>query len=213
MVSTFGLISDIHGDLVSLKTALGILQEQRVDTILCAGDLVEKGTDGDIVVQLIRDLLIPCVLGNHDEAAIGNQQWLRENADLNHPNVRGRLLAEQTLDYLRDLPRTLRFVWENQRVLLTHGTPKSNVTYLLPQSRPDMYKEIARQSEADVIIFGHTHIPTQAFFEAVWFFNPGSVCSDSTDAHRSCATLSLPDFTFCVFDLDTGGRIQVPFLR
>ena len=45
-----GLISDIHADLGALDAALGALVERRVDRIVCAGDVVEKGPDGDAVV-------------------------------------------------------------------------------------------------------------------------------------------------------------------
>jgi putative phosphoesterase len=209
---TLGLIADIHGDLTTLQTVLDLLHSQQVDMILCAGDLVEKGEHGDAVVQTIREQSIPCVLGNHDEAALSNQQWLRENADLNHPNMRGRLLKETTLHYLANLPRTLRFSYEGQRLLLVHGTPQSNVAYLLPQTPPQKYQEIARQAEADAIIFGHTHTPLHAKFESVWFFNPGSVCAGGKFESHTCATLRLPDYAFNLFDLNTGKRINVPFL-
>lgn len=117
-----GLISDIHADLTSLLAALDLLQQQQVDLVVCAGDLVEKGTDGDAVVWLIRERQIPCVQGNHDFDAIGNQRWLRENATPNHPAVKGRFLNDKTLAYLAALPFALRFEWEGWRVLLTHGT-------------------------------------------------------------------------------------------
>jgi predicted phosphodiesterase len=121
-----GLISDIHANLNSLKMALDILAGQKVDKILCAGDLVEKGPDGDAVVQLLLERDIPCVLGNHDEAAPSNQQWLREKCDLNHPNVRTRLLNETTIVYLETLPFSLRFSFENKRILLVQRLPTNS---------------------------------------------------------------------------------------
>jgi Icc-related predicted phosphoesterase len=55
-----GLIADIHADYDSLKIALDILEGKAADTILCAGDLVEKGPKGDAVADLIRQRNIPC---------------------------------------------------------------------------------------------------------------------------------------------------------
>ena len=49
-----GLISDIHGDIDALNTALTLLKAQGAEKILCAGDLVEKGTEGDAVVRVIK---------------------------------------------------------------------------------------------------------------------------------------------------------------
>lgn len=213
MPFTLGLISDVHADLHALMTALDIMQRQRVDAILCAGDLVEKGADGDAVVQQMRERSIPCVLGNHDEAAIDNQRWLRQYGDPAHPNMRGRLLNPETLQYLQQLPRFLRFIWAGKRVLLVHGTLHSNVVYLLLTTPPETYKTIARHSEADVIIFGHTHTPMQGFYEGVWFFNPGALVGGGRDNRRTCATLSIPDCRYRVFDLATGEAISVPFLH
>ena len=217
-----GLISDIHGDLASLQAALGLLQHQGAKRILCMGDLVDKGPDGDAVVTLIRDLNIPCVRGNHDEDAYGNQFWMRNNADLTNPIVQERLLSTETIDYLKNLPFLLRYEWGEAetkavRILVVHGTPFNNSEYLLTTSRATFYQEIANMSEADVILFGHTHTPMSAYFDNVWFFNPGAVlCLPPNDGfvqHHSCATLTLPEMTFTVFNITTGEKLDVVHLE
>ena len=219
-----GLISDVHANVNPLKMALDILAGQKVDKILCAGDLVEKGPDGDAVVHLLRERDIPCVLGNHDEAVPSNQQWLREKCDLNHPNVRTRLLNETTITYLGTLPFSLRYTFEDKRILLVHGTPFSNVDYLFSNSAPEKFCKIAQKADADIIIFGHTHEPMQAFFDDVWFFNPGApIEGEDFDLPRarfgerrynrfSCATLTLPNCQFRVFNITTGDPIEVPYI-
>src|SRR5689334_8903920 len=102
-----GLISDIHADLKSLRFALDILQGQGVDQIVCAGDLTDKGIDGDAVVNLIRQRNIPSVVGNHDWLAERNQHWLLQNYGASHP----MLVTEETLQYLNTLPDTLSYNW------------------------------------------------------------------------------------------------------
>ena len=67
-----GLISDIHAQLARLDCAIDILQSQGVDMILCAGDLVNRGHEGDTVVERIRAVKIPTVRGNHDVIALRN---------------------------------------------------------------------------------------------------------------------------------------------
>ena len=95
-MTILGLISDVHADLKSLKRALDILQGQAVEKIICAGDLVDKGNEGDAVVRLIREQQIPSVMGNHDYMVYRNQQWLMRNAGEQNP----ALVAQATMDYL-----------------------------------------------------------------------------------------------------------------
>lgn len=221
----FGLIADIHGDFDSLEQALRLFDRQKTNQVLCAGDLVEKGSQGDAVVRLIGEQKIPCVLGNHDEAAPSNQRWFRDNADINHPNVHPRLLNAETITYLENLPRTLRFTVAGKNILLVHGTPTSNVDYLFSNNPPERFRWIAEQANADIIIFGHTHEAFQAYFDGVWFFNPDSALASNAatllpqngnqnheDSKSSCATLTLPDCDFRVFNIETGQQLDVPFI-
>jgi putative phosphoesterase len=210
MVMTLGLISDLHGDLRHTQLALSILRGQHVDAILCAGDLVEKEDDGEAVVSLIREQNIPCVMGNHDEVAPSNQRWLRDNADPDHPRTKIYMLSDASIAYLEALPKERRFEWEGKRLLLVHGTPRSNVDYLLVNNSNEKFRIIAQLADADVVIYGHTHRALQAHFEDVWFFNPGAVIDDHF-ATPTCATLRLPDCHFRVFSLHTGETVRVPY--
>lgn len=210
-----GFISDIHARLDALQKALALLESQRVDQILCAGDLVERGMDGDAVVELIRSLAIPCVKGNHDSDCVVNQRWMRDNMDIQHPDVRARLLSAATLDYLHQLPFTYRFSYEWMRILVVHATPGSNHEYLFPSSPAIKFRIIAQDADADVILYGHTHEPGQVkvMKSGVWFFNPGSVYSELGRGSYTCATLELPECSFTVFAVDTGASIEVPHIR
>lgn len=54
-----GIISDIHAQYDSLEKALAILEREAVDEILYAGDLVEKGKDGDRVIPTLIERTPP----------------------------------------------------------------------------------------------------------------------------------------------------------
>jgi putative phosphoesterase len=200
-----GLISDIHADLKALKRALDILKGQAVDSIICLGDLVDKGREGDAVVKRIRDKAIPCVIGNHDWQAAANQRW--RHASPREP------LSDETLAYLRELPETLTYTWENRRVLVAHGTPWSYNEYLFSYSPPEMFRQVAKFAETDVILLGHTHEPMIALVGQVSIFNPGSVCGRHSYGSATCATLALPDCIFHVFNVRNGERIQPAYIE
>ena len=204
-----GIISDIHANLDALRRALELLNRHGVERILCAGDLVEKGHAGDAVVALLQTAAVPCVMGNHDFDAIGNQAWLRENSDLSHPALRGVLLQEETLHFLKHLPRSLNFASKERRLFLGHGAPWSTNEYIFPTSAVHHFERIARETQADVVILGHTHVPMCVQMDKTIIVNPGAVCGNRNN-EATCAILTLPDLAFQLYSLETGLGINIP---
>jgi len=210
-----GIISDIHAQYDSLEKALAILDREKVDTIICAGDLVEKGNDGDRVIRTIIKRKITCVRGNHDEAAVTNQRWLRKN--LASPNVndiidmlnRGEyletpLLSDRAIVFLQNLPFQREFEWEGMKILLVHGSPLSNSQYLMPAMPDTLLKTFLDGVDADIVICGHTHSPMKREVGDMLLLNPGSVCqSPHNRESHSCAVLTLPSKEFNIFFIDT----------
>jgi len=205
-----GLISDVHGDFPSLIKALRFFKAEGVNKIVCAGDLVEKGEQGDEVVSMINGLQIPCVLGNHDEMAPGNQQWLKDNMDTAHPQVKKQILKPETLDIIEQFPRKLRYDWEGLRILLCHGSPSSNVEYLQPTASYERFAEHARQARADIIIHGHTHRPLHYRVDGVHFVNPGATCEGEFISSNTCAILTVPQKTVTLYYISTGESKILP---
>lgn len=209
-----GIISDVHADLKMLRRALDLLEDQRVDTLVCAGDLVYRGHEGDAVVELIRQRDIPCVQGNHDSETAEVHAWLMSKEDLEQSAYRSQLLRDDTMQFVDGLPETLRFIWAGMRVLLAHGTPNSKYETLFSESPAARFQAIASESDADIIIIGHTHEVMQVRVGDVWFLNPGSVWHNRFGSVKhTCAVLTLPDFDFEVFDIVTGYPIAVPVIE
>jgi putative phosphoesterase len=189
-----------------------------VDLIICAGDLVERGPDGEAVVQTIRSRKIPSVRGNHDLAVIANQRWLREAFFAGDPRVTSRLLTEESLEYLHLLPPTLNLVLgeadvdKNTRIVVAHGIPSSDAVYIYPHSSRRAFENAINDARdidplVEVLILGHTHQPMIARIGDVYVLNPGSVCGVHTQGTSSCGLLTLPERRFEVFDIITGMRI------
>jgi putative phosphoesterase len=205
-----GLISDIHGSLWGLEKALALLEREGVDTILCAGDLVERNPQGREVVALIRERQIPCVQGNHDAHAEDNQRWLRGmGATLFSSEW---ILDDETLAYLRGLPLSLTFEFEGTRLLLAHATPWDQSTYVMPRGNPFLYYRVAEAADADLVVLGHTHEPMRVDVSkhGVEILNPGSVGDPRGDSGRhTCAILSLPERDCQFFDLKTDEMVSI----
>jgi putative phosphoesterase len=190
-----GIISDIHADIAALVTALQFLERQRVDQIICAGDLIDKGLDAVDVVRLIEYRSIPCVAGNHD-----------------HGEGKDRL-DPQGKAFLKRLPDTLNLTLDGKRLLVAHGAPWSENVYVYPKTERHVFRRMAHEARADIVILGHTHVPLIAQYRDVWIFNPGSVCRMYTAGSHTCGILTLPECSFEVYEFSSRHRVEVATVR
>jgi len=63
-----GVISDIHANLEALESVLKSIETDRVDKIVCLGDIVGYGASPKECCEIIMSVCDVCVVGNHDAA-------------------------------------------------------------------------------------------------------------------------------------------------
>jgi len=226
-MAQIGIISDIHADLDGLDLALTFLQKQTVDEIWCAGDLVDRGQDGNAVVERIRHAQIPTVQGNHDYTARRTQEQFKNDVSMmefleGYPDLNEKAknmlmvsdLSEINLTYLDYLPPALKFERDGLMIEMTHASTFDRVTYVYPTSRREILHQTISSSIADLVILGHTHRPMQVFKDGeLRIINSGSVSMNYGLPEQSCGILSLPERTFTVYDIQTGKAVPVPSVR
>jgi len=222
-MTTIGIISDIHADIDALERALQLLKQQDVDEIWCAGDLVDRGADGNAVVTRIRHEQIPTVQGNHDYTARRAQEqmvndlrfmeYFDENPELGdyaHQMIISSELSEVNLTYLDYLPPARKFERDGFTIELTHANTFDQMTYIYPNSRPALFHETINATVADIIILGHTHKPMKVYKDGeLRIINSGSVSRNYGVPDQSCGILTLPDRNFSIYDLGTGQAVPV----
>jgi len=49
------LISDVHGNTIALETVLSDIRRRGIERVFCLGDLVGKGPDPDLAVDICRN--------------------------------------------------------------------------------------------------------------------------------------------------------------
>jgi putative phosphoesterase len=200
---TIAILSDIHGNLPALEAVLQDLSTRPQDHTYCLGDLVGYGAFPNEVVHRIRAEGIPTIMGNYDdgvgfdrddcgcayrdegEKARGQESlmWTRAKT------------TDQNKAFLRDFVPDLRFETEGKRVLLVHGSPRRMNEYLF-EDRPDSsFQRLAESSNADIIVFGHTHKPYVKEVGGVLFVNAGSVGKPKDGDWRACYVLLTPGAT------------------
>ena len=67
----WAVISDIHGNREALDAVLDSIKNDKIDSIICLGDIVGYGADPNYCVDKVKSVADAVIVGNHDHAAIG----------------------------------------------------------------------------------------------------------------------------------------------
>jgi predicted phosphodiesterase len=155
----FGLIGDVHAEDDLLDATLNALRAERVDRILCTGDLVDGEGSVDRVCSLLTTAGALVVRGNHD-------RWIRTDEMRSLPHAhRMTDLAVETVALLKGLPATLMFEVPGGRLLLCHGVGGNDMSNLGPDdygyaisSNEDLLT-LLFDTRIRLMVGGHTHRP------------------------------------------------------
>ena len=207
---TIGIISDIHRNLPALEAVLAEMSQQAPDKAYCLGDLVGYGAFPNEVVERIRADKLPTIMGNYDDG-VG---FDRDDCGCAYRDEGERARGQESLMWTRDRTTAdnkaflrsfvpeIRFEADGKRFLLVHGSPRKMNEYLFEDRPLSSFERLARSSNADVIVFGHTHKPYVKEVEGVLFVNAGSVGKPKDGDWRGCYVL-----------LDTASAQSVQVLR
>ena len=119
-----------------------------------------------------------------------------EDADELAEGFKGKVYkVSGNCDFCRGAERELVIDVEGIRILITHGD-RYGVKYELN----NLYYR-AMEAEADIALYGHTHIPYMEEVNGIWLFNPGSA---------SLPRMSKTSIGF--IEIDKKGN-AIPYLR
>ncbi|MGL5151963.1 MAG: metallophosphoesterase family protein [Clostridium sp.] len=191
------VISDIHGNIYALMKTLEAIEDEKVDSIICLGDLVGYGPHPNEVIALIRRRNIPCIKGNYDASVVdGSFTFIRENSinSFSLPWANEELRAQNRY-FLDNLPSSISLNFNNKKVLFVHGSPNKINQYLLQDD--EITKEVMDNLNEDILVCAHTHIPSIKEFDSKLFVNVGSVGKPK---------IGRPNCTFAVIDIESNGK-------
>lgn len=154
------VISDIHANLTALEAVLADAagpdpKNPRYDVVWCLGDLVGYGPDPNACVERVRNLPgLVCLIGNHDQAVLGEIPLSRFNYDARRAiEWTQEVLSEASRDFLLSLPS--KTVVEG--VTLAHGSPRQPIwEYVLDPETAALNFEAF---DTDYCLVGHSHVP------------------------------------------------------
>ena len=148
-----GVIADVHGNLPALEAALGELEREGVDRLVCAGDLVGYGPFPNECVARVRESGAATVAGNHDLMAIDRLDDAHAGALARETIAWTReVLDADARDYLESLPGALT----EEQLVTAHGSLSDPTVYVYADRAAD---ELAQVPAGAVLVLGHTHTP------------------------------------------------------
>lgn len=207
----FVVFGDIHGNIEALKAAYDAARASGAEKVYHLGDLGGYSPFVNEVVDFLIEHQIDGVQGNYDETVAND----REHCGCKYEDPVQEEMANksflwtkehtspETKDYLRKLPFSLSFVIEGRKVQLFHATPSKNNLYWFENRPEKFFREMASKTDADVLIYGHTHKPYRRDMGNKIFINAGSVGKPKDGDPRACVTL---------IDI-TADNVKVDFIR
>lgn len=149
------IISDIHGNREALSRTLDDIRTRGADEIICLGDIVGYGPDPGECLSMVRELDVPCLMGNHDAATydLVVRSTFSPLARTAIEWTSGRL-DKETIEHLRGLPLVL----ERHGMTFVHAAPvdPQEFNYIMDES--DAAGHFAGFS-SPICFIGHTHHP------------------------------------------------------
>jgi putative phosphoesterase len=202
------VLGDVHGNVHALRAVLQDARKRGAEVCINTGDFLGYGAEPEEVVRLIRSTPSINIVGNYDLKVFrvhGRGQGKEEGPT-------GKSLAFQwayehispsSREWLLSLPKEVRLEIGGKRILLVHGSPFCMEEHVGPGTSELRLWEIASSSNADLLIFGHSHQAMSREISGTHFLNPGSVGrQDDGDPRASYAVLRLSPFDAEIYRVD-----------
>lgn len=178
------IVSDIHGNMPALEAVLADLDHVHPDAVVLGGDLALGGPHPVEVVDRLRALGWPSVLGNTDEAL--DESRLPEAARegfVGPPAARTRdMLGPERVAWLTGLP----LIWHRDGTAVVHATPSDCWAIVLHDAPGDELREVFGPLGAATAVYGHIHHAFVRDAGGLTVVNSGSVSLSLDGDVRAC---------------------------
>ena len=170
-----GLISDIHGNLLALDAVLEELERDGIDQIVCLGD-VAVGPQPAEALARVRELGCPVVMGNWDAAFISGMPEPKDQVGemlVEIGNWWAAFLSPDDRTFMESFQPTVDLMLGSTPALAFHGSPKSYDDWIFSTTPDEELRPLLIDTEATVLLGGHTHLQMMRRYEDSLIVNPG----------------------------------------
>jgi putative phosphoesterase len=168
------VVADVHGNLVALEAVVADLERERPDRVVHGGDLVLNGPRPAEVVDLVRELGWPGVLGNTDQALWELPAWLRQRGRQLFSRTAaatGEMLGPARVAWLRQLP----LEWRDDEMSLVHAVPGDLWKVVKDDAADGELAATFGGRRARLAVYCHIHRPFVRRLPGLTVANTGSV--------------------------------------
>jgi predicted phosphodiesterase len=143
------VISDMHGNDLAFAAVEADLKMQKIDQIVCLGDAVQGGPQPAEVVQRLRKLNCPVVMGNADAWLISGEETADEGIPPERLRKMGEIrlwslskLTEDDIEFISRFQPTVTIkLEEGPDLLCFHGSPASFDDIILPAAPEEEFQK------------------------------------------------------------------------
>jgi putative phosphoesterase len=206
------IVSDIHGNLTAFEAVLADLRETSPDVVFHGGDLSHGGAHPVEIMDRIRDLGWPGVLGNTDEMLFrpealtefgSRMPQLKSLWDVieEMATVEREWLGEERLEWLRGLP----FQQVHESIALVHASPESCWRSPMPEATDADLEKAYSPLGLPIAVYAHIHRSFVRTLPAMTVVNTGSVSLSHDGDQRASYLLldgSTPEIRRVAYDVD-----------
>ncbi len=165
---------------MSLQAVIADIERQNVNEIIFLGDAATLGPQPHEVLQLLRQLGCPCIIGNHEtylfkpslgQAYMGGTQGFSDILTW----CRARLTPKD-YQFMRTFQPMLKVKLESDNTLICfHGSPRRHTDNIFATTPSEEVNEMLAGRGATVMAGGHTHVQMLRQHMGVLIVNAGSV--------------------------------------
>ncbi len=210
------VISDVHGNLLALDAVLSHIADRQVEVTVNLGDMLSGGVQPLETAQRLLTLGLPTVRGNHERQVLETAPDGMGKSD----RLAYESISNEHRAWLGSLPLTLEVA---PKVLACHGSPTSDLTYLLDTVTPagaraateqEVVERLGPEVSWPLLLCGHTHLQRSLrLATGALVVNPGSVgwpAYDDDLPYPHVMEAGTPHARYAIVD-DTSGRWEVSF--
>jgi len=176
------IVSDIHGNRTALEAVLADLKQLSPDLIFHGGDLAASGSHDAEVIDRIRALGWPGVLGNTDEMlwaperldSLGSQSPALKKLLSTLAEMIPRMhasLGEERMQWMRSLPKR----YSHEGVTVVHAGPDDCWKSPMLEAKDEELESVYGPLKARIVVYGHIHRPFVRHLNDFTVANSGSV--------------------------------------